>query len=87
MLDLSSHRYRSWNPEKKTEGTIIIIIIIIIISIIIIIINIIINNIIINNIIINNIIINIIINNNIKISHPGRNTPFGSVWGSDFFVC
>ena len=82
MLDLSSHRYRSWNPEKKTEGTIIIIIISIII-----IINIIINNIIINNIIINNIIINIIINNNIKISHPGRNTPFGSVWGSDFFVC
>ena len=81
MLDLSSHRYRSWNPEKKTEGTIIIIISIIII------INIIINNIIINNIIINNIIINIIINNNIKISHPGRNTPFGSVWGSDFFVC
>ena len=83
MLDLSSHRYRSWNPEKKTEGTIIIIIIISIIIII----NIIINNIIINNIIINNIIINIIINNNIKISHPGRNTPFGSVWGSDFFVC
>ena len=80
MLDLSSHRYRSWNPEEKTEGTIIIISIIIII-------NIIINNIIINNIIINNIIINIIINNNIKISHPGRNTPFGSVWGSDFFVC